>query len=330
MARTCPKGGANLSDSSSATDGTGSSTTTSTRRCASGGGRGVDVTWSLDDEDSVPLLYDLRPLSELINPITFPDLKTNGQVFAMVRARQAIDQAINARVNGVGSFSTAALRADTRPQVWRVNFRDMVCADSGDMAGGVGKIQLLGAVAAEFTDMRGKTTVDLFGTKFTEKQGEDAYKFDSVDCGPSAVPFPINKKATFLINPTDPQQGSIFVNMEKLFKYVELPDRAGQQAAATAIKVASGGWWISAKIIDAIAGKDLFVKGGLADSMHTGIDGLKEDFLARSVQLNNMSVSRRFVSDTQSIGFYNLQGWPIGVMSNQPRLLIRYETQRVE
>lgn len=93
-----------------------------------GSGSMTSLGWNVDERNSVPVRYDLRPLSELISPIFFGEEWSTPQRAGLLQARASLDAEIT-------RYLQSQPRPDDRtlgPAVYQVTFHSLKCVNNGD------------------------------------------------------------------------------------------------------------------------------------------------------------------------------------------------------
>jgi hypothetical protein len=310
-------------------DSAGTSTSTSTQSCSALGGQGVDGAWSLSDDDSIPLLYDLRPLSELINVVTFPEADHNAAL-RLNAARNILEREINARLAVAGNLSSSPLRREGRaPQVWDIMVTEVKCVFTGDPNAQIGTIDVLGRISAEFKDVRGTIPLQLFGTQFDLSAGKEAFKFQPMTCGGmNSAGIPVNQTVRLLVRPDERGDGNFRFSVDNLVKY-----QPAKNAGVDTAYVLSRGWWVSFSILDAVLGPNTITPGGLAKGLDNEIDKLRGDVLGSSRRIVTNSTIEHYVLPAQPVGwqspnviFHQIGGGAGG----EPLLWVGYTMKRIE
>jgi hypothetical protein len=120
---------------------------------AVGGNAGsTSATFQADANRVVPVLFDLRPIHELINPIHFDDDEVLGRV------RSQIVSEWNARFAGI-SLSSDDSR---KPRVFEFRIQGLSCDRKGDT------LEMYGSIKFTFPDERGPQVIDIMnGSSFS-------------------------------------------------------------------------------------------------------------------------------------------------------------------
>ncbi len=127
-----------------------------TWKAVGGTGGMTSASWTVGDENSVPVRYDLRPLSELISPMFFPEEWSSAKRGALLNARAQLDREIT-------RYLQSQPRADDRllgPAVYQLTFHGLKCLNNGDE--GKGDAYLYGDINATITGLEPDQTVNLF------------------------------------------------------------------------------------------------------------------------------------------------------------------------
>lgn len=163
--------------------------------------------WTVDERNSVPVRYDLRPLSELISPIFFGEEWSSPKRDALLNARKRLDDAIT-------SFLQSQPKPDDRmfgPMVYKLTFHSIYCADNGD--DGKGPAELYGNINAKVHGIDGDETLSLFTA------GED--NPTSISCN-GGQEHPINR-STFVASSRSGNDANKFasfvITTDKLYEY---------------------------------------------------------------------------------------------------------------
>ncbi|MEP0189740.1 MAG: MAC/perforin domain-containing protein [Erythrobacter sp.] len=148
------EGGFSLANSSSDTK---SSMFSQNEFVAVGGSGSMSASgWTVSDRDTVPVRYDLRPLSDLLSPLYFPsegDLRRTSAVFA---ARDVLSKAITAHMASGPTFPDE----NVGPRIFRIDVHSLQCLDKGhDPTDG---ISVSGAISLVYYGDSGVETVRLF------------------------------------------------------------------------------------------------------------------------------------------------------------------------
>lgn len=148
------KGGLTLASG----DSTGRNSMFSSESWKAVGGTGgmTSASWTVGDENSVPVRYDLRPLSELISPMFFPEEWSSPKRNALINARAQLD-------NEITRYLQSQPKADDRllgPAVYQLTFHGLKCLNNGDE--GSADAYLYGDINATITGLEPSQTVNLF------------------------------------------------------------------------------------------------------------------------------------------------------------------------
>ncbi len=92
-----------------------------------GGLGGTTIEGFTPGTNPVPVLYDLRPISELVHAFYLPDLPRD-MYFPLERARNLLDDAIAARFAALPPADTQSYK----PVIYKVKFKHLICTDAGD------------------------------------------------------------------------------------------------------------------------------------------------------------------------------------------------------
>lgn len=123
---------------------------------AGGSGSMTSLGWNVDDRNTVPVRYDLRPLSELISPIFFGPEWSTPRRTALLAARSNLDNAIT-------RYLQSQPKPDDRqigPVIYQVTFHSLKCLNNGDE--GTADAYLFGDITALVNGIDGTEKVNLF------------------------------------------------------------------------------------------------------------------------------------------------------------------------
>lgn len=139
-------------------DSKGGSSMFSTESWSAAGGSGsmTSLGWNVDERNSVPVRYDLRPLSDLISPIFFGEEWSTPQRAGLLQARASLDAEIT-------RYLQSQPKPDARvlgPAVYQLTFHGLKCINNGDE--GNADAYLYGDINATITGLEPSQTVNLF------------------------------------------------------------------------------------------------------------------------------------------------------------------------
>ena len=160
-----------------------------------GSGSMTSNGWNVDERNSVPIRYDLRPLSELISPIFFGEEWSSPKRAGLLNARSQLDAEIT-------SYLQSQPKADDRtlgPIIYRLKFHSLVCVNNGDNE--KEDVELYGNITASVHGLEGFQEVILLDAS------ED--NMASFSCS-GRKEFPINREVLVAgnRNPKGAGQGS--------------------------------------------------------------------------------------------------------------------------
>lgn len=182
---------ANTSNSQGNSSGSGFSTGQKVFRAVGGSGTMTESGYSVNEDSVAPILYDLRPISELINPALF-DTKGNGNMIRqLLQVRQALQNRIVTRQRNKPRLSTIRPKG---PEAYRITFNRMRCTSSGSNPRS--SIKLNGEIVAKFNDSLGTNReIDLMSKPVTESSAPT----ETVSCGQNAYPLAFRNKQMVVV-----------------------------------------------------------------------------------------------------------------------------------
>ncbi len=143
-------------------DSKGGSSMFSTESWSAAGGSGsmTSLGWNVDERNSVPVRYDLRPLSELISPIFFGEEWSTPQRAGLLQARASLDAEIT-------RYLRSQPRADENtvfgPAVYQLTFHGLTCVNNGDE--GRADAYIYGDINVQVLGLEPMQTVNLFSAQ---------------------------------------------------------------------------------------------------------------------------------------------------------------------
>jgi len=216
---------ANLSSSEGQTD---SSTTrleqTKENWTSIGGSGGFDKgSFQVNDDKLMPVAYDLRSISELINVVFFPTDGDQKKIRRVLQVRQMLGHAINKKLNALPRLSHET-RATSR--VYRLNVLSIKCTHGNKLDRN--KIQLSGKFDLNVTDSLGSRTENIFNVPIVERERVQVIK---LDCGPQALEHEINRDFILVNSVERPSEPIFELIASDLYSYIK-PVYSGQDKAA--------------------------------------------------------------------------------------------------
>ncbi len=112
--------------------------------------------WTVSDRDTVPVRYDLRPLSDLLSPLYFPSKGDVARARKVNAARAKLSDAVTAHMASGPAFSDENIA----PRLYRVEIHSLRCLDKGHDPSN--SISVFGKIAMIYHDDGGVRTIDLF------------------------------------------------------------------------------------------------------------------------------------------------------------------------
>jgi Jacalin-like lectin domain/MAC/Perforin domain len=126
---------------------------------ARGGNGAADlVSWTVTDGDTVPVRYDLHPISELLSPVFFPSNGDGRKAFAYNAARTKLAKAIDAYMASGPKLSNV----DFGPTIYEIKFSSLQCVQEGDDGA---SISVYGKILFMWHDDSGIREITLFDEK---------------------------------------------------------------------------------------------------------------------------------------------------------------------
>jgi hypothetical protein len=144
-----------FSESSSNSNGTESVFNRDEFQAVGGSGSMNFGGWQVSDNDTVPVRYDLRRLSDLINPILFP-AETQQESTMHFQAKRKIRAAIDARMSSAPALN-GAFQA---PKFYEVELHEFRCTNKGDDT--TSSITLRGSLEMKYFDDQGSKSVPIY------------------------------------------------------------------------------------------------------------------------------------------------------------------------
>lgn len=158
--------------------------------------------WSVDERNSVPVRYDLKPLSELISPIFFGEEWSTPLRSGLIQARAMLDNEITRYLRS----QPKAEDRSTGPLVYQLTFHSIQCVNNGD--DGKAPAELYGKLKAVVRSLDGEEAIQLIDAS------EDLMKTVSCDGGEE---LPIDKTALVVASrDASAEQGSFHLYAEGL------------------------------------------------------------------------------------------------------------------
>lgn len=111
--------------------------------------------WQVSDNDTVPVRYDLRRLSDLITPLFF-DMKSFEDATKYLRAHNKLRTAIDQRMNGAPPFANGY----AGPKFYEIELHSLRCTAKGDEK--TDTVTLRGNMELAYTDDTGPKSISLF------------------------------------------------------------------------------------------------------------------------------------------------------------------------
>lgn len=201
------KGGLTIA-SGSANGGT-SMFSSETWKAVGGNGGMSSNSWTVDERSSVPVRYDLRPLSELISPIFFGDEWSTSKRVGLQNARSQLDAEITRYLESQPKAEDKMIG----PIVYQLTFNSLKCVSNGD--DGTGPAILYGKISASVHGLEGYQDLILYNTSY-----DNVDSAESISCN-GGKEYPINQ--TVLVagnrNPNGAGQGSFSIISEDVHEY---------------------------------------------------------------------------------------------------------------
>lgn len=164
--------GVNVSGSFSQTTDTSSGNSTMFKKddfhMVGGGGTTSAPFANADDFNSVPMRYDLRPISELVSPIFFPTPGNQGKMNAYLDAKKRIRAVVDARMANAPTFSDKYIG----PEVYKVDFKAIRCTAKGDESNN--EVSIYGKIVAVTSGDGGFNQITLFDDASGQKVNCDS------------------------------------------------------------------------------------------------------------------------------------------------------------
>ena len=253
---------------SGTTSGSGSSRTITAFTAVGGSGTGNEQSFTANDTDLVPILFDLRPISELANSLFFP---LNGPVSGysahiakLGQAKMAIDAAITE--HHANARQLTMVKASV-PRAYKLKFISVRCTYATDNGQPLSKIELSGKLTAGFTDaLTSNRDLVLINSPI---DGNDVPTV-SLPCGANTAPHMINKSQVLVTSAEEPRK-AVFSFHSDLHDYRD-PQLTDAEKVGT---------------------HDVFQETGKAiigafdkSTAEAGQESLKKELLRKSVALN--------------------------------------------
>ncbi len=182
---------ANTSNSQGNSSGSGFSTGQKVFRAVGGSGTMSEAGYTVNEDSVAPILYDLRPISELVNPALFDTKGDGNTIRKLLQVRQAIQNQIAIRQRNKPRLSTIRPKS---PEAYRITFNRMRCTSSGSNPRS--SIKLNGEIVAKFNDSLGSNReIDLISKPVTENSAPT----ETVSCGQNAYPFALSNKQMVVV-----------------------------------------------------------------------------------------------------------------------------------
>lgn len=164
--------------------------TSSSFEAVGGSGSSTIEGWTVADNDTIPVRYDLRPLSELISPLFFLDEYNSQKMSSYNSARVKL---LNEIKNYMNSFP-APSNVNFGPAIYQIDVKSLACKSKGDE--GDNNVEIFGKLSFKYIDDGGFRVIPLF---------EDNDSTDFV-CGGRAKG--INKKAIAIVSKNGPNSSA--------------------------------------------------------------------------------------------------------------------------
>jgi hypothetical protein len=159
--------------------------------------------WSVDERNSVPVRYDLRPLSELISPIFFGEEWGTAKRGSLLNARARLDSEITRYLQSQPQPDNRTLG----PAVYQVTFHSLKCVSNGDE--GTADANLYGDVNVSLYGMEPEQTVNLF----TAAEGNPT----KISCNGGAE-LPINRTEFVTGARSGPKEAKFLLSVAGLYE----------------------------------------------------------------------------------------------------------------
>ncbi len=179
-----------------------------------GGSGGFDkLGFQVNDEKLMPVAYDFRPISELVNVVFFPTGGDQKKIMRVLHVRQMLGHAINNKIN-----SLPVLSRETRPtsKAYRLNVSSIRCTHGSDADRN--KIQLSGKFDVKVTDSLGNRTENIFNVPILEREQVQVVK---LDCGPQAMEHEINRDFVLVDSVERPSDPVFELVTSDLYSYIK-------------------------------------------------------------------------------------------------------------
>jgi hypothetical protein len=159
-----------------------------------GAGSMSSLGWAVGDDDTVPVRYDLRPLSDLLSPLFFKEEWDGADRARFLNGRANLEAAI-------GRYMASQPRLSNKsfgPKIYRVTFHSLVCFQNGDE--GKRPAELFGKLTATLSGTDGVESVDLFNMP----EGTGTRR---IDCNGGEIPL---NQTKLVMSGRDPAQDKAF------------------------------------------------------------------------------------------------------------------------
>lgn len=125
-------------------------------RASGGSGSMSEGGWTVGEENSMPIRYDLRPLSDLVSPLYFAEEWDSPRRGALIGARQQLAAEIERHLASQPGLDDRL----TTPIIYGLTFHSLVCMNNGDE--GRADAWLFGKINAQVRGLDGTETLILF------------------------------------------------------------------------------------------------------------------------------------------------------------------------
>jgi hypothetical protein len=154
-----------------------------------GSGSMTSNGWTVTDMDTVPVRYDLRPLSELVSPVFFPAKGDFNTSMKYNRARMALVNEIESRMNGAPRFSNQSIA----PDIFQVEFHQLTCLKNGDE--GNQPADLFGKIVFGWHGDGGVGSIEVLNAPENRR----------ISCAGQGSGIPLGQKQMIIASPTGPE-----------------------------------------------------------------------------------------------------------------------------
>lgn len=205
-------GGGGRENSNSASSG--SSRTITAFTAVGGSGTGNEQSFQANDADLIPILFDLRKISELINPIFFPfnpqvNNDYSAHVTKLLQARNTLENTITQQLANLPRLS---IIKPAVPRAYRIRFQSLHCTAA--WAQGT-SVSLTGKLTAQVSDSLGTRDVVLFD----QSTYANPLPTTKIPCGPSAAVLPLVQTAVLVTRANEAEKATLTLKAESLFDY---------------------------------------------------------------------------------------------------------------